>query len=568
MPSFEDVFGADAYVPPAFRSDPNDSDDPDNDSDNDNDTDDEIWQPVGPPRIDLTDMQERDALRLAWNAVNDRNFVIGPDDKWEPDLFRSQMDTLSRVAYTQEGAVVQAYNANSMRQVLIETIDWTKSVGKGDNKRPVASTCPQSLPKMMLATPSEYVPRLRRVSNVPVITHHGTVLLRKGYYPDCEIYIDPVSGLHQLDVPECPTEEHVETSLEVFTDDLLVDFPFAAESDLTHAIAMFITPYMREIIDDPMPLFLVEAAKQGTGKGKLITLVNEITLGTTGGRLAVGSDASEIHRFLTGRFLAGVPLVALDNIEELSSPTLASALTERFWDARLVGTSDSRSIPIKVCWMASGNNPRLSGEIARRTVRVRLESPLEEPWLRKDFKHPNLMEWMRVHRGAIVRAVLTLIRHWYVQGQVPYKKTTLGSYERWCEIVGGVLQAVGRGDSFLAKQDELYEEADLETEQWKDFIEAWAIAQKEREVAPDNTWVEVGELLEVIADNDLLLESVTLQRTLQGQKIALAKKLQAQRDAVVSGCTVCRRRHPATRRRQFCLRFQAPKGPEGRPKGR
>ena len=67
-------------------------------------------------------------------------------------------------------------------------------------------------------------------------------------------------------------------------------------------------------------------------------------------------------------------------------------------------------VPTSCIWVATGNNPALSNEMTRRTVRIRLDAKTDRPWLREKFKHPDLRTWMAENRGKLAGSALTLIR--------------------------------------------------------------------------------------------------------------------------------------------------------------
>jgi len=48
-------------------------------------------------------------------------------------------------------------------------------------------------------------------------------------------------------------------------------------------------------------------------------------------------------------------------------------------------------------WVATGNNPASSGEVARRTVRIRLDARQDRPYLRGGSRHADLGAWALEH---------------------------------------------------------------------------------------------------------------------------------------------------------------------------
>jgi hypothetical protein len=143
----------------------------------------------------------------------------------------------------------------------------------------------------------------------------------------------------------------------------------------------------------------------------------------------------------------------------------------------------------------TGNNPRLSREIARRCVSARIDPKLDRPWLRKDFRHPDLLDWTAAERPQLVRAVLVLVRNWLARGRPP-GTTRLGSFERWSETLGGILAAAGI-EGFLGNLEALYATADAEGSMWRAFVAAWWEEHGE-------TPVRLAELLALCEKGDLM----------------------------------------------------------------
>ena len=74
------------------------------------------------------------------------------------------------------------------------------------------------------------------------------------------------------------------------------------------------------------------------------------------------------------------------------------------------------------------------------------------------------------HRGELIAALLTIARYWYLRGR-PEPKTLrpLGSFEAWCNTIGGMLELLGV-EKFLDNADAMFEQADPEAGQWECFL--------------------------------------------------------------------------------------------------
>jgi hypothetical protein len=237
-----------------------------------------------------------------------------------------------------------------------------------------------------------------------------------------------------------------------------------------------------------------------------------------------GRDEDEWRKRITAAVRNGGSEILIDNVRRrLDSSTLSAAITAQFWEDRILGTSDTVRLPVRWAWIVTGNNPSLSSEITRRTVRIRLDAKSDRPWLRQDFRHPDIRRWAAEHRAELVWAALTLAQNWLAKGR-PHAPAcpTFGMFEVWSEVMGGIL-AAAEIPGFLANLDEFYECSDVEGEGWRNFVTVWHRFCGEREVG-------VAELYTLAASEDASAPIDLGDGGERSQKIRLGKALSAQRD--------------------------------------
>ena len=152
------------------------------------------------------------------------------------------------------------------------------------------------------------------------------------------------------------------------------------------------------------------------------------------------------------------------------------------------------------------------------------------PWLRGGFKHPLITEWAQENRSALVHAALTLIQAWIAAGQ-PLHETRLGSFEKWSEVMGGVLEVAGI-PGFLGNLNELYEASDSDGQMWREFTGAWWEAFRDEPK-------KVSDLTQFCEERDLML-NVRGDGSARSQQTRLGKALATKRDRVFNGLTVKR----------------------------
>ena len=249
--------------------------------------------------------------------------------------------------------------------------------------------------------------------------------------------------------PPNPTREQIASARALLVDELLVDFPFVRDSDRAHAIAAILLPFLRRMIAGLAPIHLIEAPTQGSGKGLLASLISIVSTGLAAEGRTVPENEDEVRKMITAELVTGRPIILLDNLSErrvLESSALASVVTVPYWTDRLLGESEMLHLRNNALWLMTGNNPRLSAELSRRCIRLRIDPRIDMPWLRGGFKHPLITEWAQENRSALVHAALTLIQAWIAAGQT-LARNAPGIVR---EMVGGYGRRAGRrGNSRL-----------------------------------------------------------------------------------------------------------------------
>ncbi|MBA3767839.1 MAG: hypothetical protein H0W99_12805, partial [Acidobacteria bacterium] len=428
------------------------------------------------PEIDAAIQNLEVASSLSWNALQQANDP--------PRLFR-QGNCARRMERGDDGTLIlRDLTASVLRHELARAARWysERPNEKGQTVRADAKP-PMDVVQDMLAAPNLPLPPLNRITETPVFAPDGTLQLEVGYHEAARTYYEPSEGFSLPDVPERPTAGDIARARNLLLDDLLGDFPFLSESDRAHAVALLVLPFARDLISGPTPLHLIEAPTPGSGKGLLVDAVLGPSCGRSIGLLMQTTDEDEWRKRLTARIREARPVICIDNITKpLDSGVLAGALTARIWEDRLLGANQTISLPVRCIWVATANNPTMSTEIARRSIRIRLDPDTDRPWLRDGFKHPDLRGWIDEHRGELVWAALTLICVWIATDRPRPQVKPLGSYEDWSFVIGGIL-AVAGVPGFLGNLSEFYEASDSEGDAWRALVSAWAEQFGQKSVA-------------------------------------------------------------------------------------
>jgi len=362
-----------------------------------------------------------------------------------------------------------AITEERLRHMLARLANWKRLNGKGEL---VAAAPPIAVVKSVLATPDPALPVLVGIVNTPVFGRGGTLLTTPGYHPDARLLYAPAPGFTVPAIPAKPTASDITAARNLLCEDLLGDFPFVGPAEMAHVIALLLLGFLRGMIDGPTPLHLIEKPTPGSGATLMVDAVATILTGSGASVMTEGRDDDEWRKRVTAKLRQIPAMVLIDNLRaKLDSSAVAAALTAPFWEDRILGASEMARLPIRCLWIATGNNPEFSNEMARRLVRIRLDPHEERPWQRTGFRHPDLMTWVRANRPRLVAACLTLCQAWIAVGK-PRGSRSIGSFENWAHVIGGVLDVAGIS-GFLGNLDEMMEASDGEGAGWSAFIAAW-----------------------------------------------------------------------------------------------
>ncbi|WP_020673844.1 hypothetical protein [Amycolatopsis nigrescens] len=316
------------------------------------------------------------------------------------------------------------------------------------------------------------LPVLRRVISTPVLREDGTLLQTPGYDPATGFYL--TANTHLEPIPDRPGAEEVAAAREFLLERFLADFPWRTRADRANYLALLVTPLIRPFTRALSPFGMIDASMPGSGKTILAGCVGLLV----GQRVLTWTDSEEeLRKSITTVLADQVGVVVFDNLtegEEVKSAVLARLVTERTWSDRRLGTNVASTFPNDRLWLATGNNLRTGGDMASRSVWVRLDPNCPRPEARTGFTIPNLDTWILdpVNRATVLRHVLTLVLDWTANGaalagSVPQMR----QFTRWAQYLGGFLQHHGVPD-FLGNA-EAGRGLDEDHADWYAFLSTW-----------------------------------------------------------------------------------------------
>lgn len=394
-----------------------------------------------------------------------------------PVVFRAH-GQLARIRDTDGPPRIEILTNPALRGRLARVAAWMNRRSRESGVRYVSCYPPNDVVADVADFGYWPVPALEGVASCPVLGPDGVIHDRRGYATDVRMWIEPG--------PSTALTIDVEQAVALLRDDLLGDFPFAGAADLANALALLLLPFVRPAIRGLTPLHLIEAPTEGTGKGLLAEVALGVGLGRPPGVVAIGRDDDETRKRITSALAGGTQTILLDNVEHLDSPSLAAVLTADTWTDRQLGSTRMLEIPVRVVWAATANNPTMSGELARRSLRIRLDAGVENPQERTGWRHPNLARWALEHRSELTAAAITIIRSWVAAGR-PAGSVRLGRYEEWAAVMSGILEHAGIY-GLNANAGELRSSNVNTHAAWRELAESWWNRHGAGAVATSELW--------------------------------------------------------------------------------
>lgn len=263
-----------------------------------------------------------------------------------------------------------------------------------------------------------------------------------GYDDTTGIYLDFAEGVFPA-VPMRPSREEAIAALERLSRPLR-GFPFV-ESFPTKAacLAAMIAAVIRSQLRS-CPMFLIDAPTAGSGKSKLAEAVGLLALGVSPSAISFSSRPEENEKRLSAVLRTGEQVILIDNVtDDLEGNFLCSMLTSETVQPRILGLSETVKLGTRTLVLATGNNIRVRGDLARRALLIRLDLGLANPDDRRfDF---DPIDEVRRDRPALVMDALTVVRGYIAAGRLDTTLKPFGSFPDF-DLIRGALRWLGMPD--------------------------------------------------------------------------------------------------------------------------
>jgi hypothetical protein len=215
---------------------------------------------VGGFELDASDQDLRSIALQVWAAIKAYNDP--------PEIFRYG-GGIVRLEAGEDGEFVLApMTLDRTRHALARAVQWYRRT-KSEKK---AALPPMPVVRDILATPNPSLPVLAAISRCPTFDQNGTLNTAPGYSYATRRYYAPRRGFIIPPVSETPSDAEVQRAKDLVFE-TIQDFSFIADSERAHALGLGFSLFIRDLIDCPLPLHVIDKPSPGTGGTLLVEVL-------------------------------------------------------------------------------------------------------------------------------------------------------------------------------------------------------------------------------------------------------------------------------------------------------
>jgi len=330
---------------------------------------------------------------------------------------------------------------------------------------PRAVTLPDPFLRAFLAPrPDSRLPLLTAISDVPVVTPAGKLIVGGGYHAPSGIYFTCTEAEARAVVPDDVSDEAVKAAYCFLAEELFADVAWQdGQTGLAALVAFLLTGIVQPILPEK-PLFCIGAPQRGSGKTTLVNMITRVLLRRAAAAAAWSPNEEERRKAFFAAAREGHAILLVDNIPR--GTTIRDATLERFATSaeisdRVLGESRTEAVRSPVIAL-TGNALRMGGDGGSRTLTIELTAERPDPENRA-FRHPDIFDWINRHRAKILRAALTILLG---NPTLQNRSATIETrFKAWFVLVGSAVEHAAKQAGKLVRMVELIgqTEADDET---------------------------------------------------------------------------------------------------------
>jgi hypothetical protein len=366
-------------------------------------------------------------------AADGRTFTLGDRSGPLIILRKPEEDTLPS-ATKWEGdlpAATLAKTADIMMRA--ERLQWMQRAGGKSGTRMVRTSPPRAFINDYLdQMRGQYAaPPLRGIVRVPRIDDRGTIHSAPGYDPKTGLFHDKVPSFH---VPLAPDLDSARRAAQ----ELLVPFSKYQFEDVKVGRALLLAAIF-SILERPFisaaPMFVIRSSMPGTGKGLIVNTLVRLAFDTKPVIVTWGGSTEEFEKRLAALLLQAPAALSIDNANgmQIKGDLLESIITEGSADIRPLGRSETVRVRNRSCLMLTGNNPVITGDMARRALSISILPRSSDP--ERDRYAFNPVTVVGESRAVLLEAAFTVMAAFRLAGMPQHGLPAAGSFDEWSRKV-------------------------------------------------------------------------------------------------------------------------------------
>ncbi len=323
--------------------------------------------------------------------------------------------------------------------------------------------------RMMLATDipalAAALPRqLRMTAKQPLVDPSTGRLLRDGLDAETNVLVCINDKLWQDDFEGCDNPFTSESAMEYvqkMADEykrLFQDVAFAEPCDLAAYIASLIAAAIRPMLKNA-PMILASAPASSSGKSVATRMIAHTASGEKLLETNLKADGLEAEKQLVALMINNPAVVYFDEIagKAIDAVVLRGMITGQTIALRKLGVSENVIFSTRVVVIGNVNNVEPSGDMARRVLKIRIDTGEEAPQTRRfrgDPEHEILAD-----RYAWVMKHLRLVQAWLALPE-NVRATCIGplqpvGFGEWVRVPAGIGYLMAAMVGFLPVLDSL-----------------------------------------------------------------------------------------------------------------
>jgi hypothetical protein len=289
--------------------------------------------------------------------------------------------------------------------------------------------------------------KLRAFTQHPTLRDDGTLITKRGFDEQSGLFLtDEIKGIKVKDkATKDDAKKAAAVLMHPFNEFKWIDGPVSTAA----MMAALFTVGIRHLFDEGVPLFAVDAPRQGSGKSKLVKAISNLWFGRPSAVTPYASDPEEMKKHLASMLLNGDRVVLFDNVHpmvKVNDPTLNALLTSGRATFRELGTQRMLDLDCATTFFMTGNNLKIVGDMIRRTIKMTIDPGGLHP-MDRTFKIDPLEGYILKHRPALLSAALTILVAFFNAGcPKPRGVAPIASFERWSELIRNLVLWLGLDD--------------------------------------------------------------------------------------------------------------------------